>query len=181
MRKWIMTLFVFIVIGFCTSAVYAVTTDPAITLISPPENEAIVADNLLISVKVTQPGRILKISAGALQVKSGDKFVPVKADGLEDYNSKKDDEKQVVSILETKTFESKGSVSFFTHKIENITPGIYVIIVNTVDYTGETIYSKEAYILIREQTEDEAKVTFNSQRFGTSQFLQNLLSKIFRN
>ena len=180
MRKLIMTLFVFIAIGLCTSAVYAVT-DPAITLISPPEDEAIVADNLLISIKVTQPGKNLRISAGALQVKNGDKFVPVSVDGLEDYNSRKDDEKQVVSLLETKTFESKGSVSFFTHKIENVTPGIYVIVVNTVDFAGETIYSKEAYVLIREKTEDEAKVTFNSQRFGTSQFLQNLLSKIFRN
>ena len=181
MKKLFATLFILAVISVCTSVAYAVDKDPAVTLISPPEKEAIVADNLLISIKVTQPGRVLKISAGALQVKSGDIFVAVKAGELEDFDNKKDDEKQIVPILETKTFESKGFVSFFTHRIEEITPGIYVITVNTVNSAGEVVYSKKANIQVREKTEEETKIVFDSLKPGPSLFLQNLLSKIFKN
>ena len=186
MKKLFITLFILIVIGICTSVAYAgpgdpPTPDPAVTLISPPETEAIVADNLLISIKVTQPGKILKISAGALQVKSGDVFVAAKAGELEDYHNKKDDEKQVVSVLETKTFESKGFVSFFTHRIEEITPGIYAITVHTVNSSGEVVYGKTAYVQVREKTKEDEKVLFDSLKPGPSLFLQNLLSKIFKN
>jgi predicted phage tail protein len=85
--------------------------------------------------------------------------------------------------MDEETFESKGAVSFFTHRVENIAPGVYMIRIETVSTTGaesDVLYSKEYRILVKEKTEEESKV-FESQKSGTSQFLQNLLSKIFKN
>ncbi|MDR1572311.1 MAG: hypothetical protein LBS32_07285 [Clostridiales Family XIII bacterium] len=153
--------------------------DPAVTLVSPPENEAIVTNNFLISVKVTQPGKAISVSAEELRQKSGDKWVSVKPEELEEFDKKKDEEKSALAVMEAESFESKGSVSFYTRKIENITPGVYLIRVETLDAAGKAVYSKESRILVKEKTEEETKV-FDSQKSGTSQFLQSLLSKIFK-
>jgi hypothetical protein len=154
--------------------------DPAVTLVSPPENEAIVTNNFLISVKTVQSGKTLKITAGELQQKSGDKWIPVKPEELEDFDKKSDEEKKLSPIKEPEIFESKSSMNFYTKKLENITPGVYQIGVETVDAAGKTVYSKEARILVKEKVEEEAKV-FETPKSGTSQFLQSLLSKIFKN
>jgi hypothetical protein len=178
-----MLLLIFVAVGVSASVSFAAaTTDPAVTLVSPPEDEAIVADNFLVSIKVTQPGKTLKISVGALQIKDGDKFVAVTPGGLEDYSKKSEEDKQTAPLMETQTFVSKGSVSFFTHKVENVTPGVYVIKVSTVDADGGILFSREARVLVKEKAADaDAKVVFDSQKSGASQFLQNLLSKIFKN
>jgi hypothetical protein len=178
MRKYMLLLIAVFAALLCASSAYA-ATDAAVTLVSPPENESIVANNFLISVKVTQPGRVLRISASELQQKSGDKFVSVKPGELEEYDKKKDEEKKLVAVMEPERFESKGSVSFFTKKIEGITPGVYLIKVETLDASEKVIYLKEARILVKEK-EEETKV-FDSQKSGTSQFLQSLLTKIFKN
>jgi hypothetical protein len=157
--------------------------DPSVTLVNPSENEPIVANNFLISVKVTQAGRILKINAYEAQQKSGDTWVSVKTEELEEFDKKKEDEKKLVSIMDEETFESKGAVSFFTHKVENIAPGVYLIRIDTMDTAdaeNTVLYSKEYRIPVKEKTEEESKV-FESQKSGTSQFLQSLLSKIFKN
>jgi hypothetical protein len=154
--------------------------DPAVSLVNPSENEPIVTNIFLISVKTTQVDKILKINAYEVQQKSGAEWVLVKTEELEEYDKKKDDEKRLVSIMNEETFESKGAVSFFTHKVENIAPGVYLIRIDTVDAESLVLYSKEYRILVKEQTEEEAKV-FETQKSGASQFLQSLLSKIFKN
>jgi hypothetical protein len=82
--------------------------------------------------------------------------------------------------MDEESFESKGTVSFFTHKIEDIAPGVYMIRIDTVDADGAVLFGKEYRILVKEQMEEEAKV-FESQKSGTSQFIQSLLNKLFKN
>jgi hypothetical protein len=175
-----------VLLVFCAfTGVSFAAADPAVTLVNPSENEPIVANNFLISVKATQAGKFLRINAYEMQQKSGDAWVLVQTEELEEYDKKKEDEKRLVSIMSEETFESKGAVSFFTHKVENIAPGVYLIRIDTVDATATdaenaVLYSKEYRILVKEKTEEESKV-FESQKSGTSQFLQSLLSKIFKN
>ncbi|MDR1573029.1 MAG: hypothetical protein LBS24_01820 [Clostridiales Family XIII bacterium] len=114
-----------------------------------------------------------------MQQKFDDAWVLVKTEELEEYDKKKDDEKRLVSIMDEATFESKGAVSFFTHKVENIEPGVYMIRIETTDADNAVLYSREYRILVKEKTEEESKV-FETPKSGTSQFLQNLLSKIFK-
>jgi zona occludens toxin (predicted ATPase) len=180
MRKLFLLMMItfFAMVFSCVSA-FAVT-DAAVTLVSPPENEPVVTDNFLISVKVTQPGKNLKITAFEVQQKVNDKWISVKVEELEDFEKKAEDEKRLFPIMDAEKFESKGSVSFFTRKIEDITPGVYQIRVETVDGTEKVLYTREARILVKEKTEEEVKV-FETSKSGTSQFLQSLLSKIFKN
>jgi hypothetical protein len=168
--------------AFCVfaPASIATTADPAVTLVNPSENEPIVTNNFLISVKVTQAGKFLRISAYALQQKSGTAWLPVMTEELEEYDKKKDEEKRLVPIMDEARFESKGAVGFFTHKIEDIAPGVYMIRIDTVDAEGAALFGKEYRILVKEQTEEESKV-FETQKSGTSQFLQSLLNKLFKN
>jgi hypothetical protein len=155
-------------------------SDPAVTLVNPSENEPIVTNNFLISVKVTQAGKFLRINAYELQRKSGDEWALVQTEELEEYDKKKDDEKRLVPIMDEESFESKGAVSFFTHKIEDIAPGVYMIQIDTTDAEGAVLFGKEYRILVKEKTEEESKV-FETQKSGTSQFLQSLLNKLFKN
>jgi hypothetical protein len=179
MKKFLLAMAM--MLALCVFApVSLAAADPAVTLVNPSENEPIVANNFLVSVKVTQPGKFLRISAYELQQKSGTDWILVKTEELEEYDKKKDDEKRLVSIMDEESFESKGAVSFFTHKVEGIAPGVYMIRINTVDAEETVLFGKEYRILVKEQTEEEAKV-FESQKSGTSQFLQNLLNRIFKN
>lgn len=182
MRKIFLIIATLLISCVFAAASFA-AADPAVTLVNPSENEPIVANNFLISVKATQTGKLLRINAYEVQQKSGDAWVLVQTEELEEYDKKKDDEKRLVSIMNEETFESKGAVSFFTHKVENIAPGVYLIRIDTLDATdaeNTVLYSKEYRILVKEKTEEESKV-FESQKSGTSQFLQSLLSKIFKN
>jgi hypothetical protein len=182
MRKLLLAIATLCVFCVFASASLA-AADPAVTLVNPSENEPIVTNNFLISVKTTQVGRILRINAYEVQQKSGTAWVLVKTEELEEFDKKKDDdEKRLVSIMDEEIFESKGAVSFFTHKVEDIAPGVYLIRIDTLDTAdaeGVVLYSKEYRILVKEQTEEEAKV-FETQKSGASQFLQRLLSKIFK-
>ncbi|MDR2356029.1 MAG: hypothetical protein LBE16_07515 [Clostridiales Family XIII bacterium] len=178
MKKFLLTTAM--LFALCVFApVSLAAADPAVTLVNPSENEPIVANNLLISVKVTQAGKLLRIGAYELQQKSGAGWAIVKTEELEEYDKKKDDEKRLVSVME-ESFESKGAVSFFTHKVEDIAPGVYMIRIDTVDADGVVLFGKEYRILVKEKTEEEAKV-FETQKSGTSQFLQSLLNKLFKN
>jgi hypothetical protein len=154
--------------------------DPAVTLVNPSENEPIVTNNFLISVKVTQAGKFLKINAYELQQKSGAEWSLVQTEELEEYDKKKDDEKRLVPIMDEERFESKGAVSFFTRKVEDIAPGVYMIRIDTTDANDAVLFDKEYRILVKEKTEEESKV-FETQKSGTSQFIQNLLNKLFKN
>ncbi|MDR2132520.1 MAG: hypothetical protein LBP30_04150 [Clostridiales Family XIII bacterium] len=165
----------------CVSASFSFAApDPAVTLVNPSENEPIVTNNFLISVKVTQVGKILNVSAYELQKKTDDGWVIAQTDELEEYDKKDDDEKRLLPIMETESFESKGVVSFFTYKVEDIAPGVYMIRIDTVDADGAVLFGKEYRILVKEQTEEESKV-FETPKSGTSQFIQNLLNKLFKN
>jgi hypothetical protein len=154
--------------------------DPAVTLVNPSENEPIVTNNFLISVKVTQVGKLLNVSAYELQRKTDDGWALVQTEELEEYDKKAEDEKRLIPIMETESFESKGAVSFFTYKVEDIAPGVYMIRIDTVDADGAVLFGKEYRILVKERTEEESKV-FETPKSGTSQFIQNLLNKLFKN
>jgi hypothetical protein len=167
-------------LSLCVFAPFSfATADPAVTLVNPSENEPIVTNNFLISVKVTQAGKFLRINAYELQQKSGADWTLVKTEELEEYDAKKDEEKRIVAIMDEESFESKGAVSFFTHKIEDIAPGVYMIRIDTVDADGAALFGRDYRILVKEKTEEESKV-FETQKSGTSQFLQSLLNKLFR-
>jgi hypothetical protein len=168
-------------LALCVFAPFSfAAADPAVTLVNPSENEPIVANNFLISVKVTQAGKFLRINAYELQQNSEAGWTLVKTEELEEYDKKKDEEKRLVPIMEEGSFESKGAVSFFTHKVEDIAPGVYAIRIDTVDADGVALFDKEYRILVKEKTEEESKV-FETQKSGTSQFLQSLLNKLFKN
>jgi hypothetical protein len=172
-----------VLLAFCIFAsISFAAADPSVTLVNPSENEPIVANNFLISVKATQAGKTLRINAYEVQQKSGDEWTLVKTEELEEFDKKKEEEKRLVPIMDEETFESKGAVSFFTHRVEDIAPGVYMIRIDTMNAPGsenDVLYSKEYRILVKEKTEEESKV-FESQKSGTSQYRQRLLSKIFK-
>jgi hypothetical protein len=81
MRKILLPIAILLV--FCVFAPFSLATaDPAVTLVNPSENEPIVTNNFLISVKVTQAGKFLRISAYELQQKSGTGWALVKTEEL---------------------------------------------------------------------------------------------------
>jgi predicted phage tail protein len=181
MRKFFLATAALLAFCVFASGSFA-AADPAVTLVNPSENEPIVANNFLISVKATQTGKTLRINAYEVQQKSGDEWVLVKTEELEEFDKKKEEETRLVSIMDEGSFESKGAVSFFTHRVEDIAPGVYMIRIDTMNAPGsenDVLYSKEYRILVKEKTEEESKV-FESQKSGPSQFLQSLLSKIFK-
>ncbi|MDR2088767.1 MAG: hypothetical protein LBP73_05375 [Clostridiales Family XIII bacterium] len=179
MRKFLLAAAM--MFALCVFAPFSfAAADPAVTLVNPSENEPIVTNNFLISVKVTQTGKFLHVSAYELQQKTDADWALVQTEELEEYDKKKEEEKRLVPIMETASFESKGAVSFFTHKVEDIAPGVYMIRIETADADGAVLFDKEYRILVKEKTEEESKV-FETPKSGTSQFLQSLLNKLFKN
>lgn len=164
------------------TAVSFAAPDAGFALVSPvPAEPVIVVDtnNILISVKVTQP-QVIRVSAYQQKQLVNGQWKAVTVSELEDFANKNIEEKKLESLMEPVDFECGNNLSFYTKKLESITPGLYKIKIESLDSAGETVYGSSYEIIVKEKTEDEEK-DIDTPKTGTSQFLQNLLKKIFGN
>lgn len=176
----IRVMFLVLILALISSTVFvSAATDPAISIISP--STTVYGDNLLVSVKMTAP-KTIKVFVYEEKEKVGDTLVsidPAKTDAKELSNMTI----MSVSIMTPESFTGTSTLQFYNKQLNEITPGLYRIKVDTLDASGATtasISSRFAVLSKSAQTQ-EGNTIFQSQQSGALQWVQNLLKSIFGN
>lgn len=189
----ILVALVFLV-GFISSIDTAYgSEDPAVTVVNPLNDTTIYSNSILISVKLTAPETI-RVNVYK-QVKNDTNGNPI-AVTFSEWDKLQGELKVAVSgsavaaspsiqvlqgwVMESVSFTSTGDLAFFTKKVENLSPGVYKIKIDTLDKEEKSIYTKEQIVFVKEKAAQPIKPSvFENSQQGTVNFLQNLLKSIF--
>jgi len=157
MRKFTLAVVFVLLLSLFAPSVFG-AANPNVVIVNPVPGVMIYSDNLLISVKVTEPTTI-KVKVN-LETTNGD--TPV-----------------ITAIGAEETFTSTTNLSFYTRKIEIVKPGNYRVVVDTIDAGGSVIFTNSSLIEIRAKEDNPAENTATGSQSGPAQFLKNLLKIIF--
>ena len=175
MRKYILALILILVVLMSASFVSA-AVNPNVVIVNPVSGAVVSSDNLLISVKVTAPSTIKVSVTQEFKVVGGEKTTV----SLEEYQKTDKSETASSEVGTTDSFTSVNNLSFYIKKVENLTPGVYTITVNTVDPDGKVLYTNSSPVEMKAKEDTPAdSVSSESGQSGPAQFLKNLLKIIF--
>lgn len=177
MKKCILAFILILTLVFSSITVSFAAVDQDVTIVNPVSYSSITSSNLLISVKITKP-KTIRVSAYEVRKSAGDASASL---GESDMKAILDgtfsDTIVYTSALAGENFTSKNNLSFYTKKLENINPGLYLIKVETI-YQNKVVYSSRSYVTIKSKSSADSKL-FDSSQSGTAAFLQNLIKSIF--
>lgn len=181
MKKYIVSIIIILTMLLSATTVYA-ASDPAVIIVNPVTNSTVYSNNLLVSVKISKPKTIRLTVYEEKQLVNGT-LSAVNVNRLATSNgtiSKASFTSSQIGLSEQ--FTSTNNLSFYTKQVNNVSPGLYRIKVDTLDNTGKEIFSSENYVAVREKptTTNDAKI-FDTPQSGTLQLLQNILKTIFGN
>ncbi len=165
---------------FCSSTVVSsAAVDPAVVLVNPVSLSTVYSNNLLISVKITQP-KTIKVKVFVERQMVNGTLSAINVDTLTISNGTINSETfQSTLISDPPAYKSDNNLSFYTKQINDLTPGLYRIQIDTLDAAGEKIYTSKSYVEVKEKTAEADAKIFDKPQSGTMQFLQNLLNTIF--
>ncbi len=171
--RYFVVLAVVLALILSTSAVFA-AANPNVTIASPVSGSTVSSSSLLVSVKVTAPttikvgvARVMKTADTPATAAEYEKAV--KEGTLSSFTTS--------SIFQDEPFKTTNNLSFYTKKLENVTPGVYRVKVETIGTGGTAIYSSSRYVIMKAEASEA--VDFSSAQPGAVQFLQGLLKSIF--
>lgn len=180
MKKIIVVLMIVLSLLFSTVISYA-GSDPYVVLVNPASNSTVYSNNLLISVKITQPKTIKVKIYEEKQLVNGT-LSAVNISALTTSNGTVNSTTfKSFPIIEPAKFVSTNNLSFYTKQITVPEPGLYRIQIDTLDGTGRAVYSRNSYVAVKEKAAEADAKIFDTPQSGTMQFLQNLLKNIFGN
>ena len=164
MKKYIITLV--IILTMMCSTVFA--------------NSTIYSNNLLISVKMTQPKSITVKVYEEKQMVNGS-LSSININTLANSKTSMNKSSFTPVLITTENFSSTKNLSFYTRQINDVNPGLYLIEIDTKDANGKVIYSNNSYFAVKEKAAAVEPNIFETPQSGTLQFLQGLLKTIFGN
>lgn len=160
-----------IIMALLASTVSAFAADPAVTIVNPAAT--VYTDNLLISVKLTQP-KTIKVRVTEL--------MQVKSDGTKVHITSTVDKTKGKIVEEARlngaAFTGSGSLSYYTTQINGIQPGVYKIYVDTLGNGGAVVNTTEKKCMVLDKKESQEKASDEDQS-GVMKFFQNVLNSIF--
>lgn len=179
MKKFVVVLMVVLSILFSTVTANA-AADPSVMLVNPAPLSTVYSNNLLISVKLTQPRKIKVTLYEQKQIVNGTPTA-VNISSLTVSNGSVNSANLQPYLYGTPgEFVSTNNLSFYTKQVNGLKPGLYQIKIDTLDATtGAQLYTSSSYFAVKEKTEEADTKIFETPQSGTMQFLQNLLKTIF--
>lgn len=177
MRKLMMVLIV-VLSMVCSTVFSSAAGDSSVVLVNPVSKSIVYSNNLLISVKLTEPKKIIVTVFEEKQMVNGT-LSAVNVNTLTTSGGTIDPSSvQSTVAMAATSFTSSNNLSFFTKQI-NVSPGLYRIQIKVLDESGKVTDTKNSLVVVKEKkTETDSKI-FDTPQSGTMQFLQNLLKTIF--
>ncbi len=177
MRKFIMVMTIVLLVLSSTFGVFA-AGDPNVVLVNPQANSTVYSNNLLISVKLTQPKTIQVSIYEEKQLVNGT-YGAVNVNTLTTTNGPIGNMNFYSTLITTVKHTSSNNLSFYTKQVNGLKPGLYRIEIKTLDSADKETNKSNSYVVVKEKA--EAERVFETPQSGTMQFLQNLLKNIFGN
>ncbi|QIB67908.1 hypothetical protein Ami103574_00660 [Aminipila butyrica] len=177
MKKCLLVFLLVLSLVFGSVAMSFGAVDQDVTVVNPVNGSAITSSSLLVSIKLTQP-KTIKVSVYEVRRVSGDSSVALGESDMKAINQgtyQDGGSLTYVPLVAGESFTSTNNLSFYTKNLENRSPGVYYIKVDTV-YQNKAVYSRKCYVTIKNK--EESKLLDSSQS-GTATFLQNLIKSIF--
>jgi hypothetical protein len=183
-RSTIIAVLIVIVMLFMSTAtvvateVQVLTPNPYVTIVNPVSGSVVYSDNLLVSVKMTAPVEIrVLVTQEFVVVDDEDTSV-----SLTEHLETPSGQIRSVEFGTVEEFTNVNNLSFFTRRVEDVTPGIYRITVQTVNERGDVLHTNSSPVEVRAPEDNAANTAQTStQGSGTAQFLRNVLRTIFGN
>ena len=174
-------LIIVLMMVLSTTVVFA-DSDPNVTIVNPIDGNSAYSTSLLVSVKITTPSTI-KVSVYQKQKPSTSDAnstpVAITVADLDKYKADKAAGKETVKfsnkLIMTEEKKTDNNLTFYTKKLEKVTPGVYAVKVDTLDADKKVIYSDTVTVVLK----DKETETKSAEQPGATQFLQNLLQNIF--
>lgn len=177
MKKCLLAFLLILSLVFGSVAMSFGAVDQDVTVVNPVNGSAITSSSLLVSVKLTQP-KTIKVYVYEVRRSAGDSSVALGESDMKAINQgtyADSSSLTYVPLVAGESFTSTNNLSFYTKNLENRSPGVYYIKVDTV-YQNKAVYSRRCYVTIKNK--EESKLLDSSQS-GTATFLQNLIKSIF--
>jgi len=175
-RKCIIAIALVFAIFVSAPTVFA-AANPYVTIVNPLSGSTIYSDTLLVSVKLTTAASIKVAVTQEFKIVNGENTY-VK---LEDYQVTDAAEIASVAVGTAEVFTSSNNLSFYAKKVENVTPGVYKITVDTINGDGKVLYTNSSPVEIKPKEDSPPEPSgVESQPSGPAQFLKNLLKIIFK-
>ena len=180
MRKLLISLIMIIMLLSSTSFAFA-TSDPNVVVVNPEQFSTVYSDSLLVSIKVLQP-KTIKVSFYEEK-----QLVNNVATSVDVRNFKiasdlpKLSELKSTLVYGADTFTCTNNLSFYTKQIEKLTPGLYRLQINTVNYAGDVTNETSKYVVIKDKQSEPVATSaiFNAEQPSTLQIIQNFFKNIF--
>lgn len=169
MRKAFIT--VIVIVAMMLGTMYSFAADPNVTIVSP--GQTVYGNTLLLSVKMTAPMTV-QISAYEQKQSVNGTFSPIDPDNISTINVNKI---KSISIMNTETFTCQDNLRFYSKQLNNVTPGLYKIVVETKS-GGKTIDTTSTLTVVRPAGENK-NISFENQQQGALKKFQNFLKSIF--
>ena len=177
MRKLMIVLTIILTMLCSAGSVYA-ARDPNVFLVNPASNSIVNTNNLLISVKLTEPKKIRVTVIEEMQIVNGTRAA-VNVNALTATNGSINTVDYTEVVVDAALpFTSKNNLSFYTKQVNVPGPGLYKIQIETLDEANKVTATNNSLVIVKEKTAEETKI-FDTPQSGTMQFLQNLLKNIF--
>ena len=179
----LVALLLVLLFAFGSAASFA-AADPLVSIVNPASGGTVYSDSLLVSVKVAKPASI-RVSAYQIMKPALSEGGQATSITLEDYNANMALPAadrlsySYAEVLAPEDVSYTANLSFYTKKLEKITPGVYTIRVDTLDENGNALFSSSSMVGVKDKSEDPALKAQTAQQGGAAAFLKNLLKSIF--
>lgn len=182
MKKYVFTIVLIMIMLISTSIAFA-DTDPGVVVVNPEQYGTIYSDSLLVSVKILEPKTIKVTFYEEKQIKNG-VAVAINVNNIKEQSDLAELSNLTSEpVYDKETFVSTNKVSFYTKRVEGITPGLYRLKVDTVNASGKILFTSNTHLIVKDKSlEPEAEESkFKGPQLTTMQILQNFFKNIFGN
>ncbi len=182
MKKYVIAIVMMMIMMISTTVAFA-DTDPNVVVVNPEQYGTIYSDNLLVSVKILEP-KTIKVSFYEEKQIKNDVAVSINVNKIEE----KSDLEELTNltselVYDRETFVSTSKLSFYTKRVEGITPGLYRIRVDTVNNSGKVLFTSNTHLIVKDKSQEPAAEAsrFDTPQLTTMQIVQNFFKNIFGN
>lgn len=177
MKKRIIALVTILIMLFATTNFAFAAADPAVSIVNPVSYSSVASNNLLVSVKLTQP-KTIKVTVSEIKKLVGNSYTSLNNSDMKAILDGSFSSTVSYASIHSESFSSSNKLSFYTKKLTDVNPGVYVIKVDTIS-GDKIVYSSRSYVSVT--TKSGTSDIFESPSTGTASFLQNLIKTIFGN
>ncbi len=178
---------------------FAEPDQTVVSIVSPTANTVATSDKLLVSVKLTNPGKaritvyeqciknVEILTTGSAVEKNLATYAAVSYTSVDTTSFEAIDLTSNAALstyvsrlyAATEIYENKDKIGFYTKQLSDVNPGLYKVVAQALDEKGNVVETVSSLIAIKAKPVEEP-VVFEQKQSAAVKLLQNILQAIFK-